>query len=437
MITMKSLKHGATALLLTAVFVAAGAYEAAAVPALYGTFGKGDYSTSTLAEIDRDTGQIIRIIGQVGYTVNGLAWDSTTHTLYGSTRAGMHSSVTSGEHDGGSGSTVLYDSSQNFIGEGVKVGMQVVNNTDGSWGIITALSATSITANLAWGSTNRWDNGDEYTVYKFAYNGLIRIDLATGAGTPIGVQGWGLEPVAAVTNIAVNSSGQMYGWSEQSDDLVSINKYTGVATVVGDSGVSTWANGLAFNNFDTLYLINGDGNYYYMNTVTGAATLQGDISPGAQKPAHHGVFDPVTNLYYGLRGNPWPSDTSSVSLLAIDMSSGSVQSMVPTAYDLHTLAFVDLPGLVLLKLDYDDEDSAIDMEFTIGTEVPALLVIRLEVFDQDDVLAKVALPKIDPRETVHVSVPFPSLGKVGVLTTLVTREGGIMQSAWETVDTGH
>lgn len=358
MVTMKPVKHGALALLLVAAFITAGVYEAAAVPALYGTFGKGEYSSSSLVEIDQTTGEIIRFIGQVGYTLNGLAWDPTTGRLYGST------------------------------------------------------------------STN-----------DPSYNGLIQVDLATGAGTPVGVNGWGFGK-AAITNITVNSSGQMYGWTESGDDLVSINKSTGIATVVGDSGLSTATNGLAFDRYNTLYMVNYDGRYYIINTFTGAATLQGDISPGVEEPAHHGVFHPYSNLYYGLRNNPWPWDTSSTNLLSANFSTGSVLSTVPTAFDLHTLAFVDLPGLVELDLDYDDNNNELTVGITVGTEVPAVMQIRLVIWNQVYYLASVELPPLDPRESHEFTVAFPNVGRIGVLITLLTQNGGVAYSAWETVDTG-
>ncbi len=313
MITMKSMKHGAIALLLVTAFITAGVYEAAAVPALYGTFGKGEYSTSTLVEIDEDTGEILRFIGQIGFTVNGLAWDRTTGRLYAST-----------------------------------------STQDPS------------------------------------YNGLIEIDMATGAGTAIGVDGWGFGS-AAITNITVNSSGQMYGWTEQGDDLVIINKSTGIATVIGNSGISTWANGLAFDIYDNLYMINGDGQYYYMNTSTGTGALQGDISPGVEAPAHHGVFHPYTNRYFGLRHDPdfYPDQDSSTRLLKFNISSGSLILNVPTAFDLHTLAFVDLPGLVDLDLQYDGVDNEMTVTLTVGTEVPAVMLIRLFIWNQMYYLANV------------------------------------------------
>jgi hypothetical protein len=359
MVTTKSLKLSAIALLLAAAFITAGVYEAAAVPALYGTFGKGEYSSSSLVEIDQTTGEIIRFIGQVGYTLNGLAWDPTTGRLYGST-----------------------------------------STKDPS------------------------------------YNGLIEIDMATGAGTAIGVDGWGFGG-AAITNITVNSSGQMYGWTESGDDLVSINKSTGIATVIGNSGIGTWANGLAFDRYNNLYMVNGDGQYYLMNRSTGTGTLQGDISPGVEEPAHHGVFHPYTNLYYGLRNNPWPWDTSSTNLLSANLSTGSVLSMVPTAFDLHTLAFVDLPGVLELDLDYDNADNTLDIQFTVGTEVPAVLAVWLQVFHQQFLLGAYPLPAVDPRGTIYASIPLPNIRNVGILATLVTPGGGITYSAWKTVDTGN
>src|SRR6476620_6504512 len=49
--------------------------------------------TSTLVQIDPQTGALIRTIGPVGYTVNGLAWDCTagnckSGTLYATTAVG-------------------------------------------------------------------------------------------------------------------------------------------------------------------------------------------------------------------------------------------------------------------------------------------------------------------------------------------------------------
>lgn len=51
---------------------------------LFGTLGNGS-GTSTLVELDPDTGALIATIGDIGYLVNGLTYDETTNTLYGTT----------------------------------------------------------------------------------------------------------------------------------------------------------------------------------------------------------------------------------------------------------------------------------------------------------------------------------------------------------------
>ena len=76
-----------TALLLVPLLVvlAGGAPSASAQTLrLYGTMGYGG-QLSTLYELNPDTGEILREVGPVGYLVNGLAYDRTTGTLYGST----------------------------------------------------------------------------------------------------------------------------------------------------------------------------------------------------------------------------------------------------------------------------------------------------------------------------------------------------------------
>ena len=55
---------------------------------LYGTIHNGGTSPSSLVELDPVTGAQIAVIGSVGYVVNGMAWDATTGTLFGSTATG-------------------------------------------------------------------------------------------------------------------------------------------------------------------------------------------------------------------------------------------------------------------------------------------------------------------------------------------------------------
>jgi hypothetical protein len=169
---------------------------------------------------------------------------------------------------------------------------------------------------------------------------LIEIDPATGAGTPVGAAGWGLGAGSCyVNNITLNSLGEMYGWSEGGgcgfDDLVRIDKTTGIATVI-PSSLGTSRFGLAFDNTDTLYLVSWDG-YYIVNTSNGTWTLEGNIGI-----AHHGDFHPTTNLYYGL--NPGGFGVVGVprSLIEADLATGTASTVGSTGSldDMHTLAFV-------------------------------------------------------------------------------------------------
>src|SRR5690242_10957141 len=43
---------------------------------------------STLVQLDPTTGALIQVIGPVGFTVNGLAWDRKLHKLFATTSLG-------------------------------------------------------------------------------------------------------------------------------------------------------------------------------------------------------------------------------------------------------------------------------------------------------------------------------------------------------------
>lgn len=188
-----------------------------------------------------------------------------------------------------------------------------------------------------------------------SYNGLIVIDLATGAGTPVGAANWGSGYGSqSVVGITVNSAGQMFGWCEwcylddiwYPDDLASVDKSTGVSSWVAEAGIDTGRIGFSFDNFGALILVSVGGEYYSINTATGLPTYLGSINT----TAHNGAFQPVTNLYYGIdvAGYSGPRN-----LVVADLSTGSVVNTLPTVDNLHTLAFVGSaavpePGTVLL-----------------------------------------------------------------------------------------
>jgi hypothetical protein len=69
-----------------------------------------------------------------------------------------------GEHTGLDNASVLTDNHADFLRAGVKVGQTIFNITDGSSGVVTARTQTTITATLSGGAEDDWDIGDNYLV---------------------------------------------------------------------------------------------------------------------------------------------------------------------------------------------------------------------------------------------------------------------------------
>jgi hypothetical protein len=159
-------------------------------------------------------------------------------------------------------------------------------------------------------------------------DGLIEINMTTGAGTPIGT-GAGM----LVNNPTVCPSGQMYAWTEDSDDPVTFDKTTGVATVLGVSGLSTAEHGFRCDAAGVLWFVNYSGEVYTIDTTTGAATLAGDIGV----MAHHGDFHPVSGAYWGL--DTTASYGTTRNLLVVNLATSTITATLPTYDNLMAIAF--------------------------------------------------------------------------------------------------
>ena len=90
----------------------------------------------------------------------------------------------SGTHTGGSGSATLEDTSQSWSVNSL-VGKTVINTTDDSIGIITANTATTVTAALYGGTDNDWDAGDAYSIFDLPRQLAIAVNDAKAAGVGI------------------------------------------------------------------------------------------------------------------------------------------------------------------------------------------------------------------------------------------------------------
>jgi len=174
--------------------------------------------------------------------------------------------------------------------------LYVINRVTGAGTLIGsdlgyAVNAIAIdpTTGVMYASTTTWSG---------AFNGLLVVDTSTGTATEVGEFGGGFT---AVLGLTFDSAGQLWGWHDPSeDDPVRINKTTGVATTVGESGQGTAEQVLAFDASDTLFLFQNE-EVYIINQTTGLAVLDSTLSfdPGLGG----GAFDMVTGLL-------WASETA-------------------------------------------------------------------------------------------------------------------------------
>jgi hypothetical protein len=290
---VKTLLRPVLLVALVAAALAVGVTPASAArparPVLFGTTGAcnnvspgGPCSqTSTLVQLDPATGALVKVIGPVGYTVNGLVWDTRTERLYATTAIG-----------------------------------------------------------------------------DVAFHGLIRINAATGAGTPVNasVHNFGLAGAdSPIHSLAINRDGRLAAWYDEfggsTDTFVTINKATGVATEFTGTGIDTSANGLAYDAFNNLWNID-TRRCTVTDPVTGLCTTFGQvayrINPRTGKPlgtrtltpptmAALGDFNPFTNEYYGLKFTSFSTDPT--FLVKVDITTGAVTTVGQTVANLHTLAF--------------------------------------------------------------------------------------------------
>jgi hypothetical protein len=180
---------------------------------------------------------------------------------------------------------------------------------------------------------------------------LVTINRETGAGTLIGKLVPSSSPGDPAADITFTPDGTLYGWLEpDTDSLVTIDKASGLATVVGESGLSTYGSGLASNASGVLFFA-GEGEQGPLRTVdrntgltTEVATLNGpDGDPGISALA----FDAQGTLF----GSRLPSNSPEFSsdLITIDTGTGAITSKGPSVDRLDAIAFVPDRSVTLKK----------------------------------------------------------------------------------------
>jgi Ca2+-binding RTX toxin-like protein len=164
---------------------------------------------------------------------------------------------------------------------------------------------------------------------------LIKINKATGKGKLIGDEIEGDDRGAA--DITFTNDGTLYGWSEESDDLVTINITTGAATIVGESGEGTAGSGLSADSADRLFFA-GDNDNGPLRTVdpetgslTDLDTLDGTVGDSIGALA----FDRKDRLF----GARKTDAARARDLIRIDTESAHVSSVGDTIDGLDALEF--------------------------------------------------------------------------------------------------
>jgi hypothetical protein len=277
------------AMLVAAVPIAsaqtAAPAAAAPQPVLLGTTGvcNNDFpggpctQTSTLVQIDPRTGALIRTIGPVGFTVNGLAWDPRNGKLYASTAIGdvaFHGLITINP----------------FTGAGTPVNANVHN-----FGLAGADSPIHSVVINPQGQMVAWY--DEFP--PGAGDTFVTINKGTGIATEFNHPG----------GIDTHQNGLAF-------------QAFGPLSVL-------W-------NIDGLNGNPATQTAYVINPFNGNVLVSRPIAPPMM--AALGDFNPVNFLYYGLEFTAFGPTTTFINV--IDPIRGTAKRLAQTVDNLHVLAFV-------------------------------------------------------------------------------------------------
>ena len=166
-------------------------------------------------------------------------------------------------------------------------------------------------------------------------NFLVIVDPATALVTPIGPLGVGVR----LTDITIDpTTGIMYGLSEFNQNFYTIDTSTGQAVQTGSTGIPVVnQGGLAADRSGALFGVS-DFSFYRFNKTTGMATLIGPT--GLRNLVKAADFSP-SNVFYGLEGGGGVDYTHLRWLDTCDVTAGNCTRVgqIPVN-DLGALAFI-------------------------------------------------------------------------------------------------
>lgn len=232
-------------------------------------------------------------------------------------------------------------------------------------------------------------------------NYLVTIDPATGAATLVGT-GLGIN----VTDISFSAAGALYGWTDVTSDLVTINLTTGVAATIPtnyDNGTNPDGGGLGFDIDGVLYLAPQTINeplwrvYYTENPVRveAVSTLSFPGGPFPNNYINALAYSPVNNTLYGV--NSYPISLACL-LVTINPVNGAGVFLGSLPANTHAIAF-DTTFASWRKL-----------KFTTTEQANSAVSGTTAVYGQDGVpnLVKYALG-IEPKTNTTTGLPSMSV----------------------------
>ena len=224
----------------------------------------------------------------------------------------------------------MVSSAQLLVGQGMAgTGVGDLYNVDPATCTVTTIGAmgASITG-LA-----QAPDGTLYATESTGYNDsrLLQIDPLSGVATPVGVlNDSGGTFVHGSMPDAMFVGSTLYAWTEESDDLTTVNTATGEVTVIGNSGVSTAGSGLATDSSGVTWLIPSSDSLYTVDRGTGLATLQVALSGDVQGNIDAMAFAADGTLYAIEQVPGSPGDSGSPTRLVSVNTTTGVQTEVCT-----------------------------------------------------------------------------------------------------------
>ena len=174
----------------------------------------------------------------------------------------------------------------------------------------------------------------------------------------------------------------------------------------------------------------------FLMATQGFAALPGAPTPDFIIP--DAFFNPAgdTLLYFVYDSFTIPSGSlptdGTQSMQRSDLATGPNS---PTNYAGGSGSVVSTPPTCSLALRLRHVGAGLILSFELGSSESVVWNVWLSIQSSTILLWSVPLPALEPPVTLPVSLPFPQIGRVGVLTSLTTSDG-ILCSDWESLDTG-